>query len=975
MISNAKIVEQIRKALADPEGMEYDKLSEIAKDYGAACDRLNGLLSTAIAYYTTGFYCEAARIAKEENLLQEYQTLLFPDVDSWRDVCRGLGWEIKANISTVNGTELQTFLMSYEAHADLFARNRRLALADAPAEERLEVLYQLVALFPENPGLIRSINALEGRRDREIGEFASSLTPSNATREAVRACLDELESPSRRTPPSQETVERLRTAETYLVDVERKEELRFSIAEWSDALERQDENEALAHLNQYREFLALNAEKADEYYASLSVEEQSNLKAAVAFSESAERKRALDATVRRRAFELENAINAEEGESAVENALSRLEQAAAAAGRPNMPQVSERARVYLDATHMKNRRKTLLTVSLILTLVAGFIAAAATATYQNVSKKKARAFAEEISQTLAEYENGDVAALERVEKQIARMRERDSRLERSPEVEKVFDRFDSLKAQETKRVGSYEDLVAKLTDAHSNGRSDYTSLASLKNVAKTESEKRKYNELAREDNQLRVKNRSAADEKFSAELAVLKAKFDALKERGDLTDADLVTGVTQLKSGLTELERSAQLSNVSEGLATSLKTLASAVDAFERERTRAGFADALARTIGNAAGYRSELDRVFSALKVPAERIVATNAAVEFTASVDAWNNFVTRFGSKSSEWTKDDAALEGVLKYVENNRAKLAVMPEWSKLEGFIAPLTEEGQSTDIGAFFEELRQAFADYATRYWTLYHEETERYYYLVEEIKYGDDRMVEYRPSLDGEQRMFNSSFMEEEDTVTQSLQYRLYNVIDGFAKKAPSQTEFAGAVQNIMTLVATAKETELDPALKAVMLYKLLLVVCKEEKFSSLREWREKFEAEPSFRTDVDFYNQRSEGYEEFQTLAKKLTRDFTPAAIEAKFAEFKAGGGSEPDLELPQYKWVGFVDAAEGSYGVTFGGGASPVDGAALWIARSESAPQTLTEIGKCINGGANVRVELTEADRWTPVYMTVNE
>ena len=159
------------------------------------------------------------------------------------------------------------------------------------------------------------------------------------------------------------------------------------------------------------------------------------------------------------------------------------------------------------------------------------------------------------------------------------------------------------------------------------------------------------------------------------------------------------------------------------------------------------------------------------------------------------------------------------------------------------------------------------------------------------------------------------------------------------------------------------------------MLYKLLLVVCKEEKFSSLREWREKFEAEPSFRTDVDFYNQRSEGYEEFQTLAKKLTRDFTPAAIEAKFAEFKAGGGSEPDLELPQYKWVGFVDAAEGSYGVTFGGGASPIDGAALWIARSESAPQTLTEIGNCINGGANVRVELTEADRWTPVYMTVNE
>ncbi|MBQ5368445.1 MAG: hypothetical protein IIU43_13300, partial [Thermoguttaceae bacterium] len=95
----------------------------------------------------------------------------------------------------------------------------------------------------------------------------------------------------------------------------------------------------------------------------------------------------------------------------------------------------------------------------------------------------------------------------------------------------------------------------------------------------------------------------------------------------------------------------------------------------------------------------------------------------------------------------------------------------------------------------------------------------------------------------------------------------------------------------------------------------------------------------------------------------------------EAKFAEFKAGGGSGPDIVLSQYKWVGFVDAAEGGFGVTFGGGVSPQDGATLWIARSESAPQTLIEIGKCINGGANVRAELTDADRWSPVYMTVNE
>lgn len=126
MKSSAKIVEQIRKALADPESVKYDALKAIAKEYGEACNRLNLSLTKAVVYYSTGNYSEAARILKEGNLLSEYQTLLFPELEAWRDVCQMFGWEYTAYVSTVNGEKLKKFLMTQRPNAGISVQNHRL---------------------------------------------------------------------------------------------------------------------------------------------------------------------------------------------------------------------------------------------------------------------------------------------------------------------------------------------------------------------------------------------------------------------------------------------------------------------------------------------------------------------------------------------------------------------------------------------------------------------------------------------------------------------------------------------------------------------------------------------------------------------------------------------------------------------------------------------------------------------------------
>ena len=118
MKTSVKIVEQIRKALADPGSVKYDALKAIAKEYGEACNRLNLGLTKAVVFYSTGNYSEAARILKEGNLLNEYQTLLFPELEAWREVCQMFGWKYTAYVSTVNGEKLKKFLEEYEQKVD-----------------------------------------------------------------------------------------------------------------------------------------------------------------------------------------------------------------------------------------------------------------------------------------------------------------------------------------------------------------------------------------------------------------------------------------------------------------------------------------------------------------------------------------------------------------------------------------------------------------------------------------------------------------------------------------------------------------------------------------------------------------------------------------------------------------------------------------------------------------------------------------
>ena len=164
MKSSAKIVEQIRKALADPESMKYDALKAIAKEYGEACNRLNLGLTKAVVYYSTGNHSEAARILKEGNLLNEYQTLLFPELEAWREVCQMFGWKYTAYVSTVNGEKLKKFIEEYERKDDS-GQVAASARSEAPKS------WELLGLTPEETPKSRASGKVPNQYNRKDDVF------------------------------------------------------------------------------------------------------------------------------------------------------------------------------------------------------------------------------------------------------------------------------------------------------------------------------------------------------------------------------------------------------------------------------------------------------------------------------------------------------------------------------------------------------------------------------------------------------------------------------------------------------------------------------------------------------------------------------------------------------------------------------------------------------------------------------------
>lgn len=967
MISSTRIVEQIKRILRDPEGFSEESMRQLASDYAAACESLNDRMTEAASYLEAGFYCEAYRLVKQENIVEEYQTLFFEQYDDWRAVCRQFQFDLGTPISDDNSMKLQEFLLRYEPNKALFDRNRRLAFADAPASERLDTLYQLAAIFPEGRAWGRSIVALEERRDREIAEQVRRITPENADEAQARKMLDELENPARIARPNDELVNKLRAILAYLFDEERKAELSELADAWQDARSLNDERASVEYLAQYRDFSTRYAAKFDDYYFALTEEQKLNVEGAIDYSQKLELRDRRDEEVRRRSFELENLIDSGASSEELVVALDRLDAAVAATGRVNAPKIADVARNRIDEIATQKRRKTFAIAVLTALCLAAFAVAVALVVQMSAFDKKAAQIAQEAQELSDRYNNGDVAAAQAIQKLIERV---PAKMNDMPDVVKARDMAETIAKSENRRHKLLAEKSEALNQKHEKGLSDASAIAELSKLAKTDEELDALNALTKRDNELRNSRVKMDSKQFETQMMEIKSAFDEIKNDADLSADEALQKLATVERKLNALASYARGANVSPDLENTRKALANAVDLYKRSLNEEGADAVLANYVGNLREYRENVERNARRYGVYDDSnalVEALNAA----ENVEHWNEFVSRNGDKFSV-DGDKSEVDALRSYLNEHESVLNVAPEYASAKEFCAASSEKGASGSYSDFLAKLVDALDEYKEPYYTLYHEENEHYYYLEKKIDPNDDSN-QYRASLDASKlRPFNPDFMNAEDVESEALQYRLYKIASDAQTGNVDMRAWNSAVAEILNVLVQAPAGELDPVLKHILLQKILAAIASDPQYNSFNDWRDALAKNDKIVGSLDFYKQDAD-YQDLISDAKITLKEMNERTLKEKLPASDAS--SSVGFTLSEYRWIGFVDVQDSEPEVVFGDNLSDED-------RSRSGElftiDSLNKLKKC----GSVESGKAALDDWVdlkmkqfPVYVKIEK
>ena len=948
-------------------------IQTLAERYGLACDNLNATLSTAMQYYSRGFYDEAARILKEEDAIDEYQRLLFPGCEDWRDICRRFQCEIKANIAEDNGLQLQTFLVKYETNVDLFVENRRLALENAPAAMRLGALYQLANLFPEGTSAwSKTIESLERRRNRELEEYVDALDPKDATREEVSTLLNEFESLARRTPAPSDGVARLKRLLERLDKADYLRRLSELIDEWRDP--KNDAETCLDCLERYRALSNKVGERGLDYlYGKLSQSERNDLDFAVKRGEALERRAENEKELRRRAFNVDRLVESRGSERAVASELEALERALQTVGKATHPSLEAGER-YLDERRRKRARGRFSVIAIGAAVLIFFASAVAVVSLNSVARKRAGDLAERVNRYLDSYEKEFNDADLEIAKEAANSI--DSRIETltADQVdprngENAKRRFNKVFTAREKRASDYASSVARLKEAHKKGQTDNQALEIARAIVMpkgTEAQKEEFLQLQREEFEIAAANKAKSKDDFDKRLQQLMSDYEAIEadsessvseRRGKL--ADLATALRSLRALAGTDEQNRQIA--------ALESKVTAKTAADQGAKTAGD---LASKVGNFAGYVAALDAASRASDKKYDSAIEEIKKLEtrLGALSDDWNPLAEQWARKSAtcEFNADEAKKFGA--EVDKIKNGLEFVPELDAVLKLRETLGAEVDSSSREKILNDVLDDFADgyFDVKLYRLHHAADDKGYYLDEPFEPGSGKSVSYYESRTSAPKQLPEDLPDKDDVCEIFLPYEIYLALDDALDKNLSRAAWFDLVAGQIRALVEADETRVDPLVKAIALVKILRGVCEDPIFANFADWRD--ELENGVDENVDYVAQK----DDFQTAkedAESALEVVSKSELDEKLKESEALARPEGP-ELRAYEWVGFVDV-KGDEPVFLEGSSADLDDGTLWTIRPVG-DMKLERIGRFAAGEASLdEGAVSNADRWFPVFL----
>lgn len=964
-MTTTELVEKIKRILVNPEGIDEESLRRLASNYAARSRRLNDKLERAVGCIKSGALCEADRIEREGRLIEEFQTLAFDRYDEWVAVCKSLGFDAAAPVSVDNGTELQLFIFAYDEVRELFARHRRLALTCAPIPQRLEALYPLLEKFPQCQTLLRSIDALEKERERELTDALNKKTEP-ITAEFAKQVLEELSSAARRNPPSEKLIQAYQKRYVKAMNAQTLETARNCLVEWAQAQLEENHKKMFECLDTYRTcgYANLLSELANDEQEAFQLLERETL--------ALKRQEQTRTELRRKTRELARAVGSSYDPDKLANMLAETELMAENANMTLDKKTTQAAEERVETLALQRERRNKFLIAVAVGLLIMFSAAVFFVLAQTQNARKAKASAAIIENTLDKFstnpERSDL--LRDAEERANKDQKNNPKFLENPDYAAVIERLKSASENEKLRVENFKTEVSKVEAEHEKGN-PYPTLTKLEKLAVTSEEKTLYNNLKNINKEL--KNNLDNQEKKRIEPALEKLRED-VKKAIDAPSDQQYKLFSECRSSLSSLQNSITLSETEDYqqeldiLKASIDTGLTATEQNKNDSQTAGnLTNQLKDAIESVSVYCDELNSVIDSLsendRLLAQAAVADAQRVEILKS---WNEIVKQ-ELVAHEWLRNKELFDAIAELFENEDNEMNVAPEYSKITVLVDKWRDFGETGGLEGVKSALQSSLSKFSATAYLYYNPIEKRYVYLNKAPENNDDQEVKRYIDASGKTESFSSSVKtmtsEELQNIEEAYQYKVYQELQ--TRSPEKLQEFVDfIVENNIKNIVNESENHLDPGVKI-----LLLDACFNalETFPDMKNVVDQYKSlrsKVNVAEDYDFYNIQSQ--KSAREEVKKILTEQESLIVELN----KGLEKTKQSLQTPlaTYHWVGFIDVAPKNT-IVQKPDLQLAENAELWIFHGERA--IADKCGSVKNGRAVINDDKDWANyRWSPVY-----
>ncbi|MDO4587062.1 MAG: hypothetical protein Q4C95_07155 [Planctomycetia bacterium] len=876
------VVDRIQTAINISESTPIETLNALSQEYDKLCQTVNRRLADCNKFLQAGNLSEAIRLADTTpHLLDLCNLIEFPELDEWNDICRTYKLTVPPVIKATVIKQLNDGFELMFSLEPLLKRHRYLALTRAPLKERLDILYRLSNLEPENLVWADAIDLFEKERIKEIQAEIDLLPDSVTSLPQFENILLELESSSWREPPIDLRNAVLKktkrfTQETY---IHQFNEIAIQL---DQAFKIKDLKTAQSLLLKWKNLL-ISSEINEK---SLPREIRDLQNPVLSWVESCLQNG-------RRALLFQQKVTQFQAQLVSSDDLNELEilyadlLKTASEFKQIIPPFLQKA---YDEKIQRAKKKKLIywfIIALVFILFALFVVIIVQISLGQQKRLEARQKKiEAVNNYLMNYESAldktdanstgspdDLINAEKLYREFVEMKGE------TGETDDIGQRLTKLQKKEEERVSEFRANIEKIRHSLETSQLDSNALSEAKKKVLTKEERIEFENLEKEFATIIESKKASELAEYLQKYEPLSEKVENLRQKQEILNEDFLPEIDELSKEIDLLPNSSTVSKIQQtrtDLINQLKNLKKQiVETKQVDQEIAKFQE----SIGDLSQYFYDLSGFI-------ERFTQHYLSKDFNSILDnadvclrilEWNDLVQYHSDSQMTSGNIFPVSTSFIRNFENVSSFFETTDEIQTVIQKIKIVRPHCDNEKRQFVKKQINDFLERYKKELWLLHRSSSEKsqYYYFIEKPTQIDQPV--FCGDWDGAEIPFPGSITPLElQSIELAPQYlwakESYELLNKESLKDEKQLipYYQTLVQIFKNLQTTQTDDAFDPIIKLIITKKLIAICSQDPYFQTFLHWKQQLNS-PSFNDEINWFNPESRTINEQRKFAQEL--------------------------------------------------------------------------------------------------------